>query len=166
MVVGASGEDSNATGINGNQTNNGASRAGAAYVFSRTGNTWTQESYLKASNGEADDVFGSVVFISLDGTRIAVGARNEDSNATGFNGSQSNNSRTNSGAVYIFRSTAGTWVQEAYIKASNTANFDSFGTSVSLNEDASTLVVGAAGEESNATGINGCLLYTSPSPRD
>jgi len=155
LVVGANGEDSNAVGINGDQINNSASRAGAVYVFSRSGTTWTQESYLKASNAEATDLFGSEVSISNDGTRIAVGAEGEDSSAIGVNGNQANNSRSNSGAVYIFRRTGVTWIQEAYIKASNTFNFDSFGVSVSLNSDGSTLAVGADGEDSNATGVNG-----------
>ena len=50
MIVGSSGERSNATGVNGNQADNNASVAGAAYVFVRSGTTWTQQAYLKASN--------------------------------------------------------------------------------------------------------------------
>ena len=67
VVVGAFSEDSNATGVNGNQSDNSATDAGAAYVFVRNGTTWTQQAYLKASNTEANDVFGSAVAIS--GTR-------------------------------------------------------------------------------------------------
>ena len=50
VVVGAFSESSNATGINGNQDDNSAARAGAAYVFVRNGTTWSQQAYLKASN--------------------------------------------------------------------------------------------------------------------
>src|SRR4029077_17152313 len=58
VVVGALGESSKATGINGDQTDNSALRAGAAYVFVRDGTTWTQQAYLKASNTDAQDEFG------------------------------------------------------------------------------------------------------------
>ena len=58
MVVGAYGEDSNALGINGNQADQSAGGSGAAYVFTRTGGTWSQRAYLKASNADRGDLFG------------------------------------------------------------------------------------------------------------
>src|SRR5215813_12572571 len=66
MVIGAPGEDSNATGINGNQTNNSARDSGAAYVFVRDGTNWVQQAYLKASNTGAGDNFGWSVAIFGD----------------------------------------------------------------------------------------------------
>ena len=54
VVVGAYGEDSSATGVNGYSGDNGASDSGAAYVFVRSGTTWTQQAYLKASNTGAE----------------------------------------------------------------------------------------------------------------
>ena len=155
LAVSAIGEDSNATGINGNQADNSANTSGAVYVFVRSGSTWSQEAYIKASNTDAFDFFGETVSISADGNYLAIGADSERSNATGINGNQANNSQTNAGAVYIFVRSGSTWTQEAYIKASNTAFGDSFGGDVSLNVDGSTLVVSAIGEDSNATGING-----------
>jgi hypothetical protein len=50
VVVGAVLEDSNATGVNGNQGNNNAVNSGAVYVFVRSGKNWSQQAYLKASN--------------------------------------------------------------------------------------------------------------------
>jgi hypothetical protein len=90
VVVGANQEDSNATGINGDETNNSAENAGAAYIFVRSGTTWSQQAYLKASNTEANDQFGFSVAIS--GDTVVVGANQEDSNATGINGNQTDNS--------------------------------------------------------------------------
>ena len=58
IVVGARLEDSSATGVNGNQADNGADASGAAYVFVRSGTTWSQQAYLKASNTGANDNFG------------------------------------------------------------------------------------------------------------
>ena len=64
IVVGAPFDDSAATGINGNQADNSATNAGAAYVFVRSGTTWTQQAYLKASNTDAGDEFGAAVTIT------------------------------------------------------------------------------------------------------
>ena len=58
MVVGAPGEDGGGKGVNGDQADNSAEDAGAAYVFVRNGTTWSQQAYLKASNAEARDEFG------------------------------------------------------------------------------------------------------------
>ena len=58
IVVGASQEPSAATGVNGDQSDNTAEYAGAAYVFVRDGETWAQQAYLKASNADTGDYFG------------------------------------------------------------------------------------------------------------
>ena len=50
LAVGALGEGSRATGIDGDQADNSAPLAGAVYVFRRQGTTWTQDAYFKASN--------------------------------------------------------------------------------------------------------------------
>ena len=151
VVVGAYWEGSNATGVNGNE-GNGAFRSGAAYVFIRDdGNTWTQQAYLKASNTGSGDVFGNSV--SVSGHTVVVGAALEDSNATGVNGIGYDNSAS-SGAAYVFvRDEGNAWTQRAYLKASNTDDFDQFGVSVAVSGD--TVVVGADREDSNATGVNG-----------
>ncbi len=155
LAVGALSEDSNARGINQDQTDNSASRSGAVYIFTRTGATWTQEAYIKASNTDENDNFGFSVSLSDDGNTLAVGAPNENSNANDVGGDQDNNDAANSGAVYIFTRTGATWTQEAYIKASNTDENDNFGNSVSLSDDGNTLAVGAPNENSNAEGVGG-----------
>ena len=202
-VVGAPAEDSNATGVDGNQANNSASDAGAVYVFVRDGPTWSQQAYLKASNTESNDNFGHSVAISGDtvvvgargedsgvgaayvfvrngttwsqqaylkasnpqvsdafgqavsisGETVVVSAPNEDSNATGVNGDQTNNSASTSGAAYVFVRDGSTWSQQAYLKASNTESGDRFGQAVSISGE--TVVVSALFEDSNASGVNG-----------
>ena len=52
LAVVAPREASSATGINGNPADNSAPQSGAVYVFVRTGTTWAQQAYLKASNTE------------------------------------------------------------------------------------------------------------------
>jgi hypothetical protein len=110
-----------------------------------------QEAYIKASDTETGDYFGYSV--SLSGDTLAVGAVNECSSATGIDGNQADNSASSSGAVYVFTRSGDTWVQQAYIKGSNTETWDYFGYSVSLSGD--TLAVGAPQESSSATGIDG-----------
>ena len=148
-------EDSAADGVNGNQSDNSAEESGAAYVFVRSGNTWSQQAYLKASNSEADDRFGETVTIS--GNTIVVGAPREDSDADGVNGDQDDNSAEDSGAAYVFVRSGITWSQQAYLKASNSEggefSGDLFGISVAISGD--TIVVGARREDSDADGVNG-----------
>lgn len=150
IVVGAIGEDSDATSVNGDQSNDNAPQSGAAYVFVRNAGVWTQQAYLKASNAEADDRFGESV--DVDGDTIVVGATWEDSAATGINGDQSDNSADRAGAAYVFVRSAGVWSQQAYLKASNTEADDRF-ASVTISGD--TIAVGAARESSSSPGVNG-----------
>jgi FG-GAP repeat len=155
LAVGAYQEDSNATGIDGNQADNSASAAGAVYVYTRSGNTWSQQAYVKASNTQTADEFGYAVSLSSDGNTLAVTAVYEDSAATGIDGNQADNNASVSGATYVFTRSGSTWSQQAYVKASNTESADLFGTSVALSGDGNTLAVGAKWEDSAATGIDG-----------
>ena len=146
LAVGAPFEDSNSTGINGDQSDTTATNAGAVYVFVRSGITWSFKDYIKASNTDIDggDNFGSSV--ALSGDTLAVGAPFEDSNFKGIDADhgigQDNNLAGDSGAVYVFtRDSSGAWTQQAYVKGSNNSKNDQFGSSVSLDKD--TLVVGA-----------------------
>ncbi|HEY1012974.1 MAG TPA: FG-GAP repeat protein, partial [Herpetosiphonaceae bacterium] len=99
VAVGAYGEASAATGVDGDQADNGAPYAGAAYVFVREETGWRQQAYLKASNTEAHDVFG--VSVAAAGDTVVVGADSEDSSATGVNGNQTNNAASYAGAAYV-----------------------------------------------------------------
>lgn len=155
LVVGAPLEDSRATGIDGDQEDNWGLKAGAAYVFVREGDVWSQQAYVKPSNTDGAELFGTSLSLSGDGDTLAVGARWEDSNATGVGGDEDDDSATYAGAVYVFGRDGDTWSQHAYLKASNTGEGDLFGTSVALSSDGDTLAVGASGEASDATGING-----------
>src|SRR6267142_4040427 len=160
MAVGAPFESGGVRGINGNQNDNSVYAAGAVYVYTRNGNAWTQQAYVKASNPGPNDHFGSSVALSRDGNTMAVAAHWESSGATGINGNQNDDSIPQAGAVYVFTRTGTTWTQQAYIKASNTGSAaqgdgDQFGLSLALSGDGSTLAVGAITEDSAAKQING-----------
>ena len=150
IVVGAWGESSAATGVNGNQADVSAPAAGAAYVFVRNGAVWTQQAYLKASNARASASFGTACVVARD--TLVVSARADSSAATGIDGDGADASATGAGAAYVFERSGGVWSQQAYLKAS-APGVNKFGSAVALSND--TVVVGAMGESSSATGING-----------
>ena len=155
LAVGALGERSAATGINGNQADRSANKAGAVYLFTRSSSVWSQQAYIKASNTDANDFFGYRLALSGDGATLAVGAQGEASKTTGIQGVQSDNSAQGAGAAYVYTRGSVGWNQQAYIKASNTDTGDVFGNALALSFDGNTLAVGAPQEASSATGMNG-----------
>ncbi|MBC8100393.1 MAG: FG-GAP repeat protein [Armatimonadetes bacterium] len=101
---------------------------GAVYVFQYDGVVWTQQQKLfDAVEGYATDLFGQSVALSSDGNLAVIGA-------SGVYGQ---------GAVYIFTRTAGIWTQQQKLLANDGAFGDSFGHSVALSSDGSTVLVGA-----------------------
>jgi len=111
-------------------------RSGSAYIFTRTGTTWTFQQKLLASDGAAEDFFGCSV--SLDGDTALIGAY-------GY-GDEVNNYSNRTGAVYVFTRNSSIWTQQAKLQASDGATSegtadDEFGISVSLDGD--TALIGA-----------------------
>ena len=149
LVVGAPLEDSNAIGVNGDQSSNSASGSGAAYVFTRGAGVWSQQAYLKASNSEAGDNFGASVALSSD--MVVIGAFNEDGNGIGVNLNQADNSASSSGAAYVFTRSVDVWTPQVYLKAANSEAGDQFGYRVSVS--AGQVAVGANVEGSALTGV-------------
>ncbi len=149
IVVGANGEDGDNSSTAGSP-NNSASDAGAAYIFTRSGSTWSQQSYLKSTNTDTIDTFGGSVVIS--GNTVVVGAIREDGDSNSTVGTP-NNSTSNAGAAYIFNRYGNTWVQQTYLKASNTDVNDGFGYSVAISDD--TVLVGAVFEDGNSSSTVG-----------
>ncbi len=143
LAVVAPGEDSNATGINGDQTDNSADDPGAVYVFRSSGSSWVQQAYIKASNIEPGDGFGSSLALSADGNTLVVGAPRERSSAIGINGDEADNSMWRAGAVYVFRFDGSDWYQEAYVKSLLTWEGQEFGRSVAVSADGNTFAAGA-----------------------
>ena len=138
-VIGARFEDSNGSSAG----DNSADSAGAAYIYVREGTTWVQQAYLKASNADADDRFGTAVAIS--GDTVVVTAASEDSDGS----SPDDNSASSAGAAYVFVRQGTTWVQQAYLKASNVEAGDTFGDSAAIDGD--TIVIGTDSEDGNGS---------------
>jgi len=147
LAVGYLNEDS----AGADPADNSAPESGAVVVFSRAGTQWFLMEFLKASNADENDYFGASVSLSGDGGTLVVGAPGEDGN--GLN--ESSNSISDSGAVYVFWESGGTWIQTNYVKAPNAGALDEFGGAVSLSGDGYSLAVGAGLEDSGAIGIEG-----------
>jgi hypothetical protein len=138
-----------------NPFDNSAERSGAVYVFTRSGGAWSQQALVKSQAAGPRDEFGSSVALNGAGDRLAVGAQQEDSSATGVGGDQSNNDAENTGAAYLFARNGSDWVQAEFFKASNPDPIDELGFTVALNKTGDKLLVTALREGSNSLGING-----------
>jgi len=101
--------------------------AGVAYVFARSGWTWTQQARLSASDGATGDEFGCSV--SIDGDTALVGAWGDDDTGD------------NSGSAYVFCRSGTTWTQQTKLLAADGGGGDYFGTAVAI--DGNTALVGA-----------------------
>ncbi|KAF0191976.1 MAG: Uncharacterized protein FD165_1310 [Gammaproteobacteria bacterium] len=160
LAVGVPGEDSGTTGI-ASTPDETAVDAGAVFVFRKSGTSWVQQAYVKASNAGAGDNFGHSVALGSAGNTLAVGAYWEDSGTTGIN-STPNEGGSDSGAAYVFRYATGAWSEQAYIKASNAGPSDRFGWSVALSGDGNTLAVGASLEDSATVGVGSTPNESGP----
>ncbi|CDN89926.1 Integrin alpha beta-propellor repeat-containing protein [Hydrogenophaga intermedia] len=143
LAIGAPSERSAST----NPLDNNGSDNGAVYLFTRSGDAWQQRAYIKASNTDQGDRFGTSLALSADGQTLAIGADSEDSAST----NPLDNSGWDNGAVYVFTHSGDAWQQQAYLKASNTDQSDRFGTSLALSADGQTLAIGAPRERSTST---------------
>ena len=102
LAVGSWLDASQARGINGDQLDQSATNAGAAFIFTRAGSTWTQRSYVKAPNTDAQDRFGHALKLDDLGESLLIGSHRESSNAAGINGDKTDNTAAAAGAAYLY----------------------------------------------------------------
>lgn len=163
LAVGLPQESSQSTGVDGNQTQLGVLSVGAVFIFSRTSSSpasWVQEAYIKPSDAALtlSFFFGFSISLSADGRSLLCGAYGETGKLSGINPPAvlDDASFILTSAAYLFQRYPSTgWNQVAYMKASNPSSNNYFGFSVSLSLDATSALVGARGEGSTATLING-----------
>jgi trimeric autotransporter adhesin len=101
MVIGAPGESSGAAGVGGDEVDNGADKSGAVYVFRRAGE-WEQINYVHAHSPDPEDLFGTSVSLSGNGTSLVVGAPQEDGNGDVFNADADDETAMQAGAAYVY----------------------------------------------------------------
>ncbi|MFT7562269.1 MAG: hypothetical protein ACI93R_004204, partial [Flavobacteriales bacterium] len=150
LAVGAPGEDGASIGMNGDEGNNSLSGSGAVYIYVKEDGLWRFQSYVKSSNPDEADAFGTQLTLSGDGNTLAISAPLEDSASSGVDGAQQNEDAMDSGAVYVYRRAGDTWVQQNYLKSPTTSAADKFGSALSLSSFGASLIVSAIGEDSNA----------------
>jgi len=110
--------------------------SGAAYVFVRSGDVWTQQAELVASDAADSDYFG--LKVALSGDTAIVGAPFEETSPG-----------SNTGAVYVFVRNGSTWTEQAKLVASDGDFDDRFGEALSLDGD--TALIGALWDEAPET---------------
>lgn len=154
LVAGAPGEDGNGTTIDAPYAE-GAPFSGAVYLFRRVGGTWTYETYFKAANATANDLYGQAVALGAGGDVLFVGAVDEDGSGTGLN-PPDDDALVGSGAAYIYQRVGGAWSQLFYIKAANprSTGGDAFGAVLSASADGASLLVGARNEDGSGMGVS------------
>jgi len=168
LAVGAPGEDSNHRGIiygsvsrasldsDDPRLDDSVPESGAAYVFQRIGNIWEQRNYIKAPNSDAGDAFGQS--ISINGSRLFIGAPREDSNGTQFGRNMNDNSVSNSGAVYGYSYNGSNWARYLYAKLPVQSPAARFGSKLAMNTE--TLLATAPYYDNTAMGVQGAyVLY-------
>ena len=111
------------------------SKTGAAYVFGRSGTTWSQRAVLSAWDAVIGDGFGGAVALSSDGSTALIGAYAKNNSA---------------GAAYVFVGSGSIWIQQPELTATDATHGDKFGASVALSGDGNTALIGAYAKNNNA----------------
>jgi hypothetical protein len=137
VVVGASGDDDR------------GSQSGTAWIFTRSGSTWTEQQKLLPDDTPSGASFGIQVAMNYNGDTIAITS------------SQDNITQTESGAVYIYTKSGGTWSQQAKIKADTPINGESLGNGgLSLSDDGNTLIAGCPNVDDQASNQGAIYIFT------
>ena len=109
----------------------------SAYIFTRSNGVWTEQQKLTASDGWPGDSFG--INISISGDTAVISAFNDDDNGSG------------SGSAYVYVRSNGVWSEQQKLTASDGAEYDNFGWSVSIDGD--TAAIGAFRDDDNGKDI-------------
>jgi len=121
----------------------GVVREGAAYVYSRSGTSWSGPAELSDPGEAGDDWFGWAV--ALEGDTALIGGPGEPINGMGA-----------AGAVFVYDGAGTSWSQQAELKDPDPAISDAFGYTVALDGD--TALVGAPDKTVNGV-IGAVYVY-------
>jgi len=131
------GIDGNTLVIGASLDDDKGSASGSAYIFIRSGTSWTEQAKLNARDGAVDDRFGTSVAIS--GESVVIGTGN-----------------LSNGRAYIFIRSGVEWPEEARLVASDGPVQNFFGSSVAISGE--TAVIGADWDD-NVNGIASGSVY-------
>lgn len=131
-LIGASEDDENGT------------NSGSAYVFVRSGNSWSEQQKLLASDGSGGDLFGASV--SVDGNTVLIGASSNQADLH------------RSGSAYVYIRSGNTWYEQQKLTPSGiTALDDGFGVSVSVDGD--TALIGVSGDDDYGSSSGSAFVF-------
>jgi len=125
----------------------GAFNGGKAYIFTRSGTSWSQQATLESSDVQGNDQFGIGVAINGDGTIAAVSATGEDGGA--------GDPLASSGAVYIYTRSGSTWSEQTILRASNAGASDQLGERIDMDEAGEYLLASAHSEDGPTDSTSG-----------
>jgi hypothetical protein len=125
---------------------NGGLPVGSAYIFRRSGTSWSQQAKLTASDASPSQFDNFGFSVSIDGDYAIVGAVGHDDDGT------------ESGAAYIFRRSGTSWSQQAKLTASDAAENDNFGNSVSISGDYA--IVGALNNDDAGQASGSAYIFS------
>ena len=129
------------TALIGGPTDRG--HVGAAWVFTRSGSTWTQQGEKLTGGGEVGKArFGRSVALSADGNTALIGGGGDESA---------------SGAAWVFTRSGSTWTQQALLTGGGESGAGRFGVSVALSADGNTALIGGPAETS---GVGAAWAFT------
>jgi len=117
--------------------------SGSAYVFKRSGTTWTEEAKLVASDAATDDKFGDAV--AIEGDFALVGARGDDDNGSV------------SGSVYVFQRSGTDWIEQPKLTPADGAMGDYFGHSIGIS--GSYAIIGSHGDDDGAADAGSAYVF-------
>jgi hypothetical protein len=129
--------------------NSNGDRAGSVFVFTKGDGSWSQQQKLIATDGDSGDSFGRSVSVSDDGTTAVIGA-DSDGNSNG----------DRAGSTYVFSRSDGSWSQQQKLTASDGESNDFFGRSVSVSDDGTTALIGAAFASANGSSAGAGYVFT------
>ena len=133
--------DGNTALIGGPGDNSGV---GAAWVFTRSGSTWTQQGRSSPAAARADTATSATsVALSSDGNTALIGG-SDDNGAVG--------------AAWVFTRSGSTWTQQGpkLTGSGERSEQAAFGNSVALSADGNTALIGGPGDNSEASARRGC----------
>lgn len=160
LAVGAPWEDSESAGVGGvlpancnGDADPGAPstspcrNAGAVYVYAKSAGVWQFQSYIKASNTQSRDHFGTGLSLSADGNVLAVASTWEDGPDDG--------TVNQSGAVYIYARRGAVWDTNpvGYLRPTGPGANEFFGAPLVLSPNGTQVAVGVPGEGSASVGV-------------
>lgn len=133
--------------VGAHSASNGSISCGAAYIFSRTGTTWTQEKKMQPSDANGNDKYGYAVSISGDGSRAIIGAYSKTVNVAA------------QGEIYIWVRSGTSWSQELALAGPVSTVQMRFGYSVSMDNTGTRVAIGAYSNNVSAVSTGTTYIY-------